>query len=131
MKIYCCGCKKEVEARLTNGKEVFPSNLPIKDLPFWKCDVCRNFVGCHYKTNKPHTPLGCIPTKEIKACRKQIHVELEPYLKSATRKIRFKIFGFLSKELGYDFSIAEIKTIDEGYYILDCIKKNSKYFQSL
>lgn len=46
-KIFCCKCNKHIKARLTNGKEVYPYRSDLHKLPFWKCDQCKNFVGCH------------------------------------------------------------------------------------
>ena len=65
-KIYCCGCGKKVSPRLTSGKEVYPHRSDLIKLPFWKCDKCGNFVGCHHKTKNRTATLGVIATKEIK-----------------------------------------------------------------
>ena len=73
MILYCCGCERDVTGRLTNGGEIYPHRSDLADLPFWKCDTCKNSVGCHHKTTSPTKPLGCIPTKEIKAARHHIH----------------------------------------------------------
>lgn len=78
MKIHCCECGNDVDARLTDGREIYPHRLDLFSLPFWKCDKCKNFVGCHHKTKYRTKPLGCIPTPEIKNARKQIHSLLDP-----------------------------------------------------
>lgn len=62
MKIYCTGCGKDVQARLTDGAERYPHRPDLYELPFWKCDTCGNYVGCHHKTRAPTKPLGCIAT---------------------------------------------------------------------
>lgn len=67
--LYCCGCQCLVEARLTTGAEVYPHRDDLAELPFWRCDICKNWVGCHWKTADRTRPLGNIPTKEIKAAR--------------------------------------------------------------
>lgn len=79
-EIYCCGCEKKVPARLTDGAEIYPHRHDLSGLPFWKCDTCGNFVGCHHKTKNRTRPLGCIPTPEIKEARKRIHSLLDPLL---------------------------------------------------
>ncbi|NTG07102.1 hypothetical protein [Rhizobium rhizogenes] len=56
--LFCCGCQAEVSARLTDGKEIYPHRRDLHDLPFWKCDACKNFVGCHHKTANHTKPLG-------------------------------------------------------------------------
>jgi hypothetical protein len=53
MKLYCTGCEHEVEARLTNGEERYPHRPDLYELPFWKCDACSGYVGCHHKTDNP------------------------------------------------------------------------------
>jgi len=78
MKIFCCACKSDVNARLTNGSEIYPHRSDLSSIPFWKCDDCGNFVGCHHKTSKPTQPLGHIPTPEIRKARQHIHMILDP-----------------------------------------------------
>jgi hypothetical protein len=60
--IYCCGCKSEVQVRLTDGSEIYPHSPDLHHIPFWKCDACKNYVGCHWKTKDRTRPLGNIPT---------------------------------------------------------------------
>ena len=122
MKIYCCGCEKEVESILTSGKEIYPHRSDLQSLPFWKCDKCQNFVGCHHKTKNRTQPLGCIPTVEIRNARKSIHAVLDPIWKNGlmTRK---SVYSELSKKLGYSYHTANIKTLDQVKLILDEIFK--------
>lgn len=49
MEIYCIGCQKKVEARLTNGKEHYPNRSDLYEIPFWHCDTCGSWDG---KINK-------------------------------------------------------------------------------
>jgi len=76
--IYCCGCLIKVNARLTDGSEIYPHRKDLSSLPFWVCDKCGNYVGCHHKTSNRTAPLGCIPTSEIRAARNRIHKMLDP-----------------------------------------------------
>ncbi len=113
MEIYCCGCGKDVSVRLTDGKEIYPHRQNLYSLPFWKCDDCNNFVGCHHKTKNRTRPLGCIPTQEIKDARKHIHSILDPIWESG--KIgRKELYGMISKHIGREYHTAEIRTIDEA-----------------
>ncbi len=75
--IFCCGCKADVRARLTSGKEIYPHRSDLSSLPFWRCDGCGNFVGCHHKTKDRTRPLGCIPTPEIKEERQRVDFRRE------------------------------------------------------
>lgn len=108
MKIYCCGCKQEVGALLTFGREIYPHRKDLYTLPFWKCEYCGNYVGCHHKTKDQTRPLGVIPTKEIRECRKKIHAIIDPLWRSGTvsRKLVYKA---MSEKLNYKFHSAEIR----------------------
>jgi len=118
VKIYCCGCGSDTEARLTNGGEIYPHRNDLSHLPFWKCDFCDNYVGCHHKTKDRIKPLGNIPTKELRYARKKIHELFDPIWKGSknrggcmNRKMAYKS---LSLSLGYEYHTAEIKTIEEA-----------------
>ena len=113
MEIYCCGCEKKVVARLTEGGEIYPHRSDLKSLPFWKCDACGNFVGCHHKTKNRTAPLGCIATKEIKRARQHIHKLIDPIWQSG-KMTRKELYKRLSEGLGRKYHTATIKTITEA-----------------
>ncbi len=120
-KIYCCECGKEISARLTNGNEVYPHRSDLKKIPFWKCDICKNFVGCHYKTSDRTKPLGCIPNNEIKQLRKHIHFQLDPLWKNGFIK-RHTLYNRISKLIGYKYHTAELRTVKQAAKVLTIIK---------
>lgn len=113
MKIYCCGCQQDVNARLTDGKEIYAHRKDLHKLPFWKCDTCKNFVGCHHKTKDRTRPLGCIPTKEIKNARQHIHKILDPIWKEKKMR-RDSLYGILSARMGKEYHTAEIRSVEEA-----------------
>lgn len=125
MKIYCCDCRKEVEATLTDGREIYPHREDLYHLPFWKCNRCDNYVGCHHKTKDRTKPLGCIPNEEIKDARKHIHLVLEPLWKKNLID-RKKLYQMISKELGYKYHTANIKSIEDARVVYKTIMKISK-----
>lgn len=113
-EIWCCGCKAEVSARLTDGQEIYSHRSDLYSLPFWKCDDCGNFVGCHHKTKNRTKPLGCIPTAEIKNARKHIHRLLDPLWKSGRYK-RGAIYQMIAEKMGVkEYHTAEIRSVDEA-----------------
>ena len=126
MTIYCTGCQAKVEARLTDGKEIYPHRTDLYNLPFWKCDTCKNYVGCHHKTGNPTQPLGCIPTKEITAKRKEIHALLDPLWKSG-KYSRRDIYNGISGAFGWKYHTAQIRNAEEADKIIEFIK--NKYYQ--
>lgn len=122
MNIYCCGCLEKVDARLTNGKECYPHRKDLFNLPFWKCDKCGNFVGCHHKMeNNPTQPLGCIPTPEIKKARQHIHKILDPIWQSGKMN-RKSIYAELTKKLGWKYHTANIRSIEEAREVYKIVR---------
>ena len=112
--IWCCGCEADVQARLTNGSEVYPHRRDLASLPFWRCDTCQNFVGCHHKTKQPTKPLGCIPTPEIKRARSHIHRILDPIWKRGKMERR-EVYIRIANALGIDeYHTADIRSVEEG-----------------
>ena len=120
--IYCCGCGKKVEARLTTGREIYPHRPDLSALPFWKCDTCGNYVGCHHKTKDRTRPLGCIPTQEIKDARQYIHVLLDNIWRS--KKMRRKeVYAILSEKTGRNYHTANIRSVEEAREVYKILKQ--------
>lgn len=115
--LHCCGCGKLVTPRLTSGDEIYPHRKDLFEFPFWKCDVCGNFVGCHHKTRNRTKPLGSIPTPEIRELRKKIHALLDPMWKSGGFK-RQDIYAALSSALGRQYHTAEVNTRKEAETVI-------------
>lgn len=113
MKIYCTGCETEVEARLTSGEEIYPHRPDLHSLPFWRCDACENYVGCHHKTSNPTKPLGVIPTSELKRARQMIHEKLDPLWQSGEMSRR-EVYAKLSEALGKTYHTANIRSLEEA-----------------
>ena len=124
MKIYCCNCEMDVEARLTNGAETYPHREDLHSLPFWICE-CGNFVGCHYKTSNPTKPLGCIASPEIKSARGHLHTLLDPIWQSGIIS-RTGLYKRISDKLGYKYHTAELRCIDEGRRVYRVIQEIGK-----
>jgi len=55
MTIFCCTCEREIKARLTTGREIYPKWPKLAAKNFYRCDECKGYVGCHPGTA---TPLG-------------------------------------------------------------------------
>lgn len=121
--LYCCGCKKDVSARLTDGTETYSHRPDLGILPFWKCDSCGNFVGCHHKTKDRTRPLGNIPTKELKNARQHIHRILDPIWKDGNIP-RGKVYADIAREAGLkEYHTAEIKTLEDARKIYAIVKR--------
>jgi hypothetical protein len=118
--IYCCECQKEINARLTNGKEIYPHREDLFEKFFWICENCNNYVGTHGKTKDKTRPLGVIPSREIKQLRKKIHSVIDPLWKN--KKIKRQIlYKKISEKIGKEYHTAEIRTAEEGIKILKIV----------
>ena len=112
-RIQCCGCGADVNARLTDGGEIYPHRPDLRSLPFWRCDACGNFVGCHHKTKNRTQPLGCIPTAELKEARKKLHALIDPIWQSG-KMGRRELYAAIGRDLGREYHTAETRTLEEA-----------------
>ena len=128
LEIFCAGCSDNVEARLTNGAEIYPHRPDLARMPFWKCDECGAFVGTHNKTRDHLKPLGFLATPEIKRWRMRIHDLLDPMWEEGLID-RGKLYAQLSKALGHTYHTGELTNVEEAefiYGIVMDIRKNLK-----
>ena len=112
MNIYCCGCQKTINAKLITGADIYPHRDDLHKLPFWRCVMCGNYVGCHHKTKNRTRPLGVIPTKEIRNARHHLHALIDPIWKCGKMK-RKEIYRRLSERLGYVYHTGETKSLEQ------------------
>lgn len=124
--VYCCGCQRDVVARLTDGKEIYPHRADLHSLPFWICDSCGNYVGCAHKTRDRTRPLGVIPTPAIKNARQHIHRIMDP-LWATGRISRPHLYAKISEELGHEYHTANIRSVEDArdVYKIICRITNS------
>ena len=120
IKIYCVTCQKDVEAYHTKGLEIYPHipDLALKD--FYRCPICKNYVGCHVGTRRP---LGCIPNKELREARIKAHNFIDQFWKKK-RCSRKEIYKILSNHFGYEYHNGNTKSISECEEAIKVIKDN-------
>lgn len=106
-------CKFDVEARLTDGSERYPHRPDLSSIPFWHCDNCGNWVGCHHKTKTPTKPLGVLASPEMFKARVAIHELIDPIWKS-NQYDRNDIYRYMSKKLGFKYHTAELRTMEDA-----------------
>lgn len=111
--IFCCGCGIEVRAVLIDGATAYPHRKDLAALPFWRCPMCLNFVGCHHKIADRTRPLGVIPTEALKKARMRIHALVDPLWKSGVVP-RGKLYAHISGAIGYQYHTAEIRSMEEA-----------------
>jgi hypothetical protein len=117
MQIYCCQCAEEVDARLTTGAEIYPHRSDLAGVPFWRCDGCKNYVGCHHKKTGGTRPVGNIASPLVRTVRKQIHALLDPLWRDG-RRSRGEVYRLISGRLGYQYHTGEIKSWADGQKVL-------------
>jgi len=117
MIIYCCKCDKDVNAELTKGNIIYPHRTDLYNKNFYKCPHCGNYVGCHPGTTRP---LGCIPTYEIRLARHRLHDIMDPLWKDGLIS-RMKLYKTISKRIGYNFHVGNIKSVTECFEIYDTV----------
>jgi len=116
--IHCCGCAGIVSARRTTGAEVYPGRRDLAAKRFWVCDACGNYVGCH----GDGSPLGTIPTPEIRAMRRRIHAVIDPLWRSR-RVSRNWVYREMRTALGVtDYHTAELSTMEGAHAALDAAR---------
>lgn len=120
--IYCCGCNRDMQCRLVTGEDVYPHREDLHELPFWMCNKCGNFVGCHHKTKNRTKPLGFIPTKEIKNARSEIHKILDPIWQSGEMS-RNELYKKISDKIGWKYHTAKIKSVEEAREIYKFVRE--------
>jgi len=121
VNIYCGACMKDVDARLTDGKEIYPHRPDLFDLPFWICRGCRNYVGCHHKTVERTKPLGAIVPASVRKLRVSIHALIDPLWKGGKHS-RGAVYAAMAKQLGYVYHTAEIVTEAQALQVYETAK---------
>lgn len=117
--LFCCACAGDVTARLTTGAEIYPHRPDLAGKSFWRCDRCRNYVGCHPNSI---TPLGCIPDPPMRDARNHIHALLDPIWRSK-RLSRRHCYARLTEILGRQYHTGELRTLDEAKMIYRAVQE--------
>lgn len=118
MNIFCCGCKCLITPTLKLGTQIYPHRYDLANKYFWQCDTCKNYVGCHPKTDKP---LGTIPTPDIRNLRGYLHRRIDPLWKDG-KITRTKLYAKISKQLGYEYHTGEVSSVQQYQQVLDIVK---------
>ena len=118
MKIYCCGCGKEVEAELVTGEKIYPTREDLKNREFYQCE-CGLYIGCNPKTKKPS---GSIPTEELRKARGHIYKVLTPLLKNNTGG-KYDVYNKINEKLGSKCYISYINDVEKAREVYKVVKE--------
>lgn len=111
-RIYCCTCGEERLCSLTSGAEIYPHRDDLADIPFWSCNTCGSYVGCHHKTKNRTAPLGVIPSPEMRSLRNRVHSLIDPIWRSGRMK-RKEVYAWMSDAMGWKFHTAKTRSVEE------------------
>ena len=126
-KIFCVKCEKKRKTELVSGIDIYPNRTDLYNLNFWRCYVCRNYVGCHNKIGTGTKALGIIPSQELRIKRQEIHRILDPIWK--TKKFtRKRIYQFLSNKTGKEYHTANLRTINQADNVIRFLKE--KFYEA-
>lgn len=110
---FCPKCQKD--ARLTDGREIYPHRADLHHKPFWKCDGCGGYVGCHPGGT---VPLGTPADRALRKARMILHDQVidplwmeadrsglyqpdgEKARKIIRRAARNRVYDYLAEHLG-------------------------------
>lgn len=126
--IYCSVCEKDVRYLRKRGDYVYPYRKDLHEKKFAVCPDCKNFCGCHNQGG--WYPLGCIASKSVKQARMKIHNDLLDPLWLSGKFNRNSLYSFISKELGYEYHTANIKTIEEARRVYQILLKIDNEWKS-
>lgn len=117
--IFCVKCHKNVQAELVTGKEIYPYRKDLFSRNFYRCPICGNYVGTHKGT---FNPLGCIPSKELRKKRIEVHDAMD-YLWKNKIISRPELYKKLEQELGYNYHSGTTTSVEECEKALEIIEK--------
>lgn len=89
---YCRGL-----ATITTGKVVYPHRPDLATKPFWRCNGCGAYVGCHPGT---YTPLGFLANRELRQARLKAHTLFDARWRNGGDKSRKGAYAWLAYKLG-------------------------------
>lgn len=100
-KVYCCQCRRDVDAEIVNGKKVYPTYKWLRDKHFYRCPVCHNYCNIIEGENM------AIPDAYIRRRRRDIHAV-------AKRCGTARFYKGMTEKWGAPFHTGEIRTHGEA-----------------
>lgn len=95
-KPVCPYCGKD--AKLVEGREVYPYRYDLYDKRFWTCAPCDARVGCHNGTDRP---LGRLADGALRRAKMAAHAAFDPLWKSGAMR-RENAYAWLAVRLGIE-----------------------------
>lgn len=90
----CIECGKQPE--LVRGERIYPHRSDLRDRPFWLCEPCNAYVGCHVGTTNP---LGRPAGPETRGARSAAHRVFDPLWRNG-RMSRTQAYRWLREAMG-------------------------------
>lgn len=102
---YCCR-----PTVLVHGRDLYPHLEHLADKPFYYCEPCVAWVGCHYGTTEP---LGRLANAELRKAKGNAHNAFDRIWKGpAATMSRSEAYLWLSERLGIPLTDCHIGKFD-------------------
>lgn len=119
--LYCVACAKDVMAQALLGDSIYPHRPDLYGKTFWQCPHCGNYVGSH----QDGTPLGTIPTPELRVMRNKVHAVIDKYwLPQRNRVKRKMLYRALGIFLGKEYHTGVLNSIEECEAVIKYFREN-------
>lgn len=118
-QIFCCQCNTRVNAVKVTGFVIYHHRQDLWEKVFYQCPHCKAYVGTH----SDGSPLGVIPSKELREARVRVHNVIDPLWKSGKIK-RGKLYGMIARHFGLKaYHTGEIGTVEFADRVIEYVKK--------
>lgn len=85
VEVKCPYC--EAEAKLVDGKTIYPHRPDLHAKKFWECEPCDAYVGCHPNTDKP---MGRLATLALRQWKMKVHAHFDLLWKNEEGKKKYQ-----------------------------------------
>lgn len=90
--------------QLVSGQRVYPERSDLHHKPFYYCEPCQAWVGCHPGTTKP---LGSAANYQLRKARQSAHAAFDPlwrlmtgFSRQGSQSARKAAYRWLANSLG-------------------------------
>lgn len=120
MNIFCCTCRREVNAVQVSGMTLFPRRPDVWKNKFYQCPYCLNYTSARHDIETgEYKPIGFIASPALRTERIRLHELFDPIWKNdphpaQSRKGWYKYIACgLYGPTGKKFHFGELKSFRE------------------
>ena len=114
------------EALFVFGDIIYPHRRDLWKKPFWACEPCGAYVGCHPGTENP---LGRLANSELRSAKVSVHAAFDPLWRSG-RMSRNAAYRWLAENLGIEVRHCHVGMFDvemcrKAVFLCESLEKES------